>query len=226
MPAARVASSADVDASAHLGEGCVVWHLAQVREAAALGADCVIGRGAYIGAGVHLGARCKVQNYALVYEPADLSDGVFIGPAAVLTNDEHPRAITPEGALKGSEEWKPVGVIIERGASIGARAVCVAPVLIGAWATVGAGAVVTRDVPAHALVVGVPARQVGWVGEVGEPLQREHESPRNDAAEAEDVGPGSLSGRWICPATGTAYLSDGASLKRVDTHADVEVEGV
>ena len=86
---------------AQLGEGTSVWHLAQVREGAVLGANCVVGRGAYVGTGVRLGDNCKLQNYALVYEPAELEDGVFIGPAVVLTNDLYPRAITPDG---GTEE--------------------------------------------------------------------------------------------------------------------------
>ncbi|MDN6567101.1 MAG: N-acetyltransferase, partial [Actinomyces sp.] len=167
----RISDSADVANSAHIGQGSQVWHLAQVREDAHLGPGCVIGRGAYIGTGVRLGAHCKVQNYALVYEPAELADGVFIGPAVVLTNDHNPRAVNPDGSLKSAEDWEPVGVTIGRGASIGARAVCVAPVSIGEWATVAAGAVVTHDVPAFALVAGVPARRIGWVGRAGVRLE-------------------------------------------------------
>ena len=136
----RIVESADVSPSAVIGEGSSVWHLAQVREDAVLGENCVIGRGAYVGTGVHLGDNCKVQNYALVYEPAQLGHGVFIGPAAVLTNDHNPRAINPDGSIKDASDWEPVGVTIEEGAAIGARAVCVAPVTIGKWATVAAGA--------------------------------------------------------------------------------------
>jgi acetyltransferase-like isoleucine patch superfamily enzyme len=111
----------------------------------------------------------------------------------VLTNDTYPRAVNPDLSVKSASDWEPVGVVIEDGASIGARAVCVAPVRIGRWATVAAGAVVTRDVPDHALVVGVPARQVGWVGKAGVRL----------VADGED---------WRCPRDGTLYR------KRADGH--------
>src|SRR6187397_508881 len=155
--ATRIVDSADVADTAVIGDGCSIWHLAQVRENAVLGANCTVSRGAYVGPGVVIGANCKLQNYALVYEPARLDDGVFVGPAAVLTNDTHPRAVTPRGRLKGGQDWTPVGVVVRTGAAIGARAVCVAPVTIGRWAMVGAGAVVTADVADFALVVGVPA---------------------------------------------------------------------
>lgn len=191
MPA-RIQPSADVSPEATLGDGTNIWHLAQVREGARLGAGCNIGRGVYIGPGVHLGENCKVQNYALVYEPAHLGDGVFIGPAAVLTNDVYPRAINPDGTAKSAHDWDPVGVTIERGAAIGARAVCVAPVTIGAWATVAAGAVVTKDVPPHALVVGVPARQIGWVGAAGVRLVPEPDAA-TDVPAHPPVGPAGVS---------------------------------
>ena len=121
-----IVDSADVSPKASIGDGSSIWHLAQVREDARLGENCIVGRGAYIGTGVVLGDNCKVQNYALVYEPAQLGDGVFIGPAVVLTNDTYPRAINEDGTLKSAHDWEPVGVTIERGASIGARATCVA----------------------------------------------------------------------------------------------------
>lgn len=208
-----IAATADVDPRARIGAGTRVWHLAQVREDAVIGSDCIIGRGAYIGTGVRMGARCKVQNQALVYEPAELADGVFIGPAAVLTNDHTPRAVNPDGSLKSAADWDPVGVAIGRGASIGARAVCVAPVSIGQWATVAAGAVVTHDVPAFALVAGVPARRVGWVGRAGVPLVPA--GPGGGRAEWSHAHDHSASGArdaladagdlWRCPATGALY---------------------
>ena len=198
-PKVRIVESADVSADATIGDGSSIWHLAQVREGVQMGQNCIVGRGAYIGTGVEMGDNCKVQNYALVYEPAKLADGVFIGPAVVLTNDTYPRAINADGSLKSAHDWEPVGVTIERGAAIGARATCVAPVTIGAWATVAAGAVVVKDVPAYALVAGVPARRIGWVGESGFPLIA-----------------GGSEGAWVCPTTGDAYLeSNGILTKEV-----------
>ncbi len=189
---ATIKDTAQVADSAILGDGTTVWELAQVRENARLGAGCIIGRGAYVGSGVVIGDNCKLQNYALVYEPATLGNGVFVGPAAVLTNDQYPRSVDPEGRLKRGADWVPVGVEVGEGASLGARSVCVAPVKIGPWSLVAAGAVVTRDVPAYALVVGVPAKRIGWVGKAGVRLV--------------DDG-----GTWRCPQTGEVYdEKDGA----------------
>jgi len=182
--------SADVDDRANLGPGTTIWHLAQIREGATLGRDCIIGRGAYVGPHVQLGDNVKLQNYALVYEPARLEDGVFIGPAAVLTNDTYPRSVDPDGKLKRGEDWEAKGVTVREVAAIGARAVVVAGVTIGRWALVAAGAVVTKDVPDHALVAGVPARRIKWVGKAGRPLS--------------DLGDGT----WKCPETGQLYTED------------------
>jgi UDP-2-acetamido-3-amino-2,3-dideoxy-glucuronate N-acetyltransferase len=186
----RIVPSADVDERAELGDGTSVWHLAQVREHAVLGRNCIVGRGAYVGTGVRMGDNCKLQNHALVYEPAVLEDGVFVGPAVVFTNDHYPRAISPDGTLKRGDDWEAVGVTARQGASIGARAVCVAPVTIGRWALVAAGSVVVKDVPDFALVAGVPARRVRWVGRAGVPLEADP-----------DRGEGS----WRCPRTGERY---------------------
>ena len=174
--------SADIAPSAIVAPSARVWHLAQVREDARIGEETIVGRGAYIGEGVGVGARCKIQNYALIYEPASLADGVFVGPAAVLTNDHAPRAINADGTLKRASDWDHVGVTVEHGAAI------------------GAGAVVTRDVAPYALVVGVPARRVGWVGEAGVPLVAADDT----ASEAGDR-------TWVCPASGRRYVErDGA----------------
>ena len=180
----RVATTADVDERAMLGPGTTVWHLAQIREHARLGRDCIVGRGAYVGPGVVIGDNVKLQNYALVYEPAQLEDGVFIGPAAVLTNDMYPRSVDVSGKLKRPSDWTPEGIIVREGASLGARVVVVAGRVIGRWALVAAGAVVTRDVPDFALSAGVPARRIAWVGRAGEPLlnasARRWRCPRTD----------------------------------------------
>ena len=184
----RIAESADVSADATIGEGSSVWHVAQIRENAVLGRNCIVSRGAYIGPGVVVGDNVKIQNHALVYEPARIEDGVFVGPAAVFTNDHFPRSVNPDGTLKSGHDWEPVGVTVREGASIGARAVCVAPVTIGRWSMIGAGSTVIRDVPDFALVVGAPARRVGWVGRAGVPLQ-----------------PGEDPEVWVCPTTSARY---------------------
>lgn len=190
-----IAESADVSSEAVLGDGTKVWHLAQVREGANIGPGGIIGRGVYVGSGVEIGRNCKIQNYALVYEPAVLGDGVFIGPGVILTNDTYPRAVNPDGSLKSADNWEPVGVTIRDGASIGARAVCVAPITVGRWATVAAGAVAVRDVPDFALVAGVPARRLGWVGKAGVPLVHE----------GEDI--------YVCPQTGEKYVLENEILR-------------
>jgi UDP-2-acetamido-3-amino-2,3-dideoxy-glucuronate N-acetyltransferase len=192
--APRVQQTADVDARATLGPGTTVWHLAQIRENARLGSGCIVGRGAYVGPGVTIGHNVKLQNYALVYEPATLEDDVFIGPAAVLTNDLYPRSVDVTGKLKRPEDWDALGVLVRQGASLGARAVVVAGCVIGRWSLVAAGAVVTHDVPDFALVAGVPARRIGWVGRSGRRLA--------------DVG----SGRWQCPQTSQIYQEKGEDL--------------
>jgi UDP-2-acetamido-3-amino-2,3-dideoxy-glucuronate N-acetyltransferase len=185
---AKILSTADVDPSAQIGQGSCVWHLAQVRDDAVIGSNCIVGRGAYIGSGVKVGDNCKIQNYALVYEPAVLGNGVFIGPAAILTNDQYPRAVNTDGSIKLGSDWDSVGVEICEGASIGAGAICVAPVKIGAWSLVAAGAVVKDDVPNFALVAGVPAKKIRWVGRAGKPLIK--------------IGDHSFK----CPVTGATYL--------------------
>ncbi len=179
--------SAQVDSTAIVPESARVWGLAQVRAEALLGEHTIVGRGAYVGTGVQVGSDVKIQNNALIYEPAVVEDGAFIGPGAILTNDKRPRAVNRDGSLKAASDWDPVGVTVRSGASIGAGAVCVAPLEIGPWALVAAGAVVTRDVAAHALVAGNPAQQIGWVSRSGHQLIA---SPDGD---------------WNCPESSETY---------------------
>lgn len=194
---AQIAETADIDPRATIGDGSLVWHLAQVREYARVGSGSIIGRGAYIGPGVIVGKNCKVQNYALVYEPALLEDGVFIGPGVVFTNDLFPRAVNVDGSRKTDADWDAVGVTVRTGASIGARAVCIAPITIGRWALVAAGSVVTKDVVDFALVAGTPARRIGWVG--------------RSAAVLRDEG----DGIFVCPKTAEVYRESDGSLRLV-----------
>jgi len=197
VPDGFVAASADVADSATIGPGTRIWHLAQVGDGAVLGASCVVGRGAYIGPGVRVGDHVKIQNYALVYAPAELGPGVFVGPAVVLTNDLRPRAVEVDGRPRGGADWTPVAVVVREGASLGARAVCVAPVTIGRWSLVGAGAVVVEDVPDFGLVVGCPGRRIGWVGRAGERL-------RPDGRSA-----------WRCPQTGDRFHEEEGRLHEI-----------
>lgn len=191
-----VASSADIADSATIGKGVKIWHLAQVRERAEIGDGTIIGRGAYVDHGVVIGRNSKIQNYALIYSPAILGIGVFVGPAAVLTNDRFPRAVTSELDLQTAEDWSPSGIVVGDGAAIGARAVILPGCRIGPWATVAAGAVVTSDVAAHSLVVGMPARQVGWVGKSGKRCIQD-------------------GGQWIDPDTGDRYVESDGQLESI-----------
>ena len=184
-----IAPTADVDPLARVAETAQIWDLAQVREGAVVGENCVVGRSVYIDAGVLVGDNCKIQNAALVYAPAVLDAGVFVGPAAVLTNDSFPRAINPDGTLRKATDWNTIGVTVHRGASIGAQSIILGGVEIGEWALIGAGAVVTKDVPAYALMVGVPARRLAWVGPHGVPLERRE-------------------GIWVDPQSGAAFIEE------------------
>lgn len=172
----NVHSSATIEAGVDVPKSTLVWHRAHIRTGATIGENCVLGLGVYIGTGVTIGDNCKIQNYALIYEPAEIGTGVFIGPSVTLTNDKLPRAVNPIGGPKDNTDWQPVGVVIGEGASIGANSTCVAPLNIGCWAMVGAGSVVTKDVPDFALVLGNPATQVGWVGRDGNRLDKVSES--------------------------------------------------
>lgn len=155
--------TAEVSQDAHIGVGTRIWRHAHIREFAHVGETCNIGKGVYIDAHVHIGSRVKIQNHASIFEGVTLEDGVFVGPHVCFTNDLAPRAITPTGELKSADDWEITPTLVKYGASIGAGAVIVCGITIGEFALIGAGSVVTRDVPPHALVFGNPARQHGYV---------------------------------------------------------------
>jgi len=160
--AARIHPTAEVSPQATVGDGTQIWHWVQVREGARIGRDCVLGKDVYVDVDVVLGDGCKVENFASIYRGVTLGDRVFVGPHVCFTNDPYPRA-DPAG-------WEVVPTRVEAGASIGANATVLCGVMIGKRAMVAAGAVVTKDVPAHALVAGVPAKVVGWVCDCGRRL--------------------------------------------------------
>jgi UDP-2-acetamido-3-amino-2,3-dideoxy-glucuronate N-acetyltransferase len=170
-----------------LGEQVKIWHHVHVMSGASLGAFVMLGQSVFIGAGVKIGARCRVQNFANLPEGVELGDDVFVGPGVSFTNVKYPRA---HHSAQGKYLATPVG----RGASIGANATILPGIELGDYCMVGAGAVVTRAVPAHALVFGNPARQRGWVGYVGERLRSDGET-------------------LVCPRSGARYrLSHGVLL--------------
>ena len=170
----RIHPSAEVSDRASVGHGTVIWHHAQVREHASIGANCILGKGVYIDVGVKLGDNVKVQNYATIYHGAEVESGVFIGPHVCFTNDNLPRAINSDGSLKGAEDWGTGHILVRYGASLGANSTILPKVVVGEWAMVAAGAVVTHDVPAHGLVVGTPARLAGFVCRCGARLTADH----------------------------------------------------
>ncbi len=178
--------TADVSPEARIGSGTCIWHEAQVREGAVLGCDCIVGKGVYIDRDVIVGDRVKIQNRASLFRGLTVEDGVYIGPHVSFANDRYPRAVNPDGTAQTDADWEVVPTIVRQGASIGAGAVILPGVTVGRWAMVGAGAVVTRDLPEQALALGNPARVVGRVCLCGRPLDRDGD-------------------RWRCGACGRDY---------------------
>ncbi|MCA0207176.1 MAG: N-acetyltransferase [Proteobacteria bacterium] len=155
--------SAIVDEGAQIGEGSRVWHFVHVCGGARIGAGVSLGQNVFVGNKVVIGDRCKVQNNVSVYDNVTLEDGVFCGPSMVFTNVYNPR-----GLIERKDQYR--DTLVKTGATLGANCTIVCGVTIGAYAFVGAGAVVNRDIPDYALVVGVPGRQVGWMSAYGEQL--------------------------------------------------------
>ena len=188
----RIHPSAEVSPGAQIGEGTSIWHQAQVRDGARLGAHCIVGKGVYVDTGVTIGDHVKIQNYVSIYSGVTIEDGVFCGPHCVFTNDKQPRAVNPDGSLKSVDDWELTPVLVRRGAAIGANATILCGVTIGQWAMVGAGSVVTRDVPDYGLVSGNPARLQGFVCSCGQRLSEPKEQPPSQS--------GSV--RLACPVCG------------------------
>ncbi len=187
--AVTIHPSAIVDAGASIGDGSHVWHFVHVSAGARIGEGCSLGQGVYIGNDVRIGRNVKIQNNVSVYDAVELEDDVFCGPSMVFTNVHNPRAAVPR-----KHEYRRTH--IRRGASLGANCTIVCGTTVGEYAFVGAGAVVSRDVPAFALMVGVPARRIGWMSRHGERL----DLPARGQGEA------------ACPATGERYRLDGETL--------------
>jgi acetyltransferase-like isoleucine patch superfamily enzyme len=169
--------TAEVSPSAEIGPGTHVWHQAQIRERARLGANCIVSKGVYIDFDVQVGSNVKIQNGAFLYHGCTIEDGVFIGPGVCLTNDKRPRAINADGSLKGNDDWEVGRITVRIGASLGTGSIILPDVTIGRFAMVAAGAVVSKDVPDYGLVVGVPARIVGFVCACGEKIAPDQPTP-------------------------------------------------
>jgi UDP-2-acetamido-3-amino-2,3-dideoxy-glucuronate N-acetyltransferase len=189
--------SAIVDVGAQLGERTRVWHFAHVCAGARIGADCSLGQGVYVGNDVVIGRNVKIQNNVSVYDAVTLQDDVFCGPSVVFTNVHNPRS-----EVTRKHEYRPT--LVKQGATLGANCTVVCGVTIGRYAFVGAGAVVSRDVPDFALMVGVPAKQIGWMSRVGERLK---------------FG-GEFDGEAICPATGERYVMSSGAVRFADSAAE------
>jgi UDP-2-acetamido-3-amino-2,3-dideoxy-glucuronate N-acetyltransferase len=165
-------SSSFMDKGVSIGEGTQIWHFSHIREYAQIGKHCMLGQNVMVGAYVEIGSFCKIQNNVSIYEKVILKDKVFCGPSCVFTNVLNPRAhIERKNELRIT--------LIEEGVTIGANATIVCGITLGSYCMIGAGAVVTKNVPSHALMVGVPARQIGWVSEAGEILSSDLICPRN-----------------------------------------------
>lgn len=161
--------TAIVEDGSNVGDGTRIWHHAHIRKGCKIGENCNIGKNCYVDSGVIIGSGVKIQNNVSVYHGVEIENDVFVGPSAVFTNDFYPRAF--------GDDWKVTETHIKHGASIGANATIVCGNTIGEFATVGSGSVVTKDVKAHALVVGNPAKQIGWVCKCGYKLNEKFKCP-------------------------------------------------
>jgi len=196
--AVSIHPSAIVDAGAVIGEGSRVWHFAHVCGGARIGEGCSLGQGVFVGNEVRIGRNVKIQNNVSVYDAVTLEDDVFCGPSVVFTNVHNPRS-----AVVRKNEYRPT--LVKRGATLGANCTVVCGVTIGRHAFVGAGAVVSRDVPDFALVLGVPARQVGWMSRFGERLALPLPDGIDADTDTEFAAAAEPDPEATCPATGERY---------------------
>ena len=185
-----VHSTAIIDDDCLIGDGCKIWHFSHLMPGCTLGANCNIGQNVFIGPNVHLGSNVKVQNNVSIYEGVSCEDDVFLGPSMVFTNVKNPRSSI---SRKGSYEK----TLVRKGATIGANATIICGIEIGEYAFIGAGAVVTKPVPAYALVVGNPGKQTGWMSEYGQRLEFDER------------------GRSVCPESGEEYMLENGRVKRL-----------
>lgn len=163
MSAVTIHPSAIVDDGAQIGAGSRIWHFVHVCGGARIGAGVSLGQNVFVGNKVTIGDHCKVQNNVSVYDNVTLEEGVFCGPSMVFTNVYNPRSL-----IERKNEYR--NTLVKKGATLGANCTIVCGVTIGEYAFIGAGAVINKDVPAYALMVGVPAKQIGWMSEFGEQL--------------------------------------------------------
>lgn len=159
----RIHPTAEVSERASIGEGSQIWNWAQIRDGARIGSETIVGKSAYVDSGVRIGSRVKIQNNVSIYHGVEIEDGVFLGPHVCFTNDRLPRAINPDGSRKSEDDWEVAATHVRYGSSIGANTTVVAGVTIGRFALIGAGSVVTHDIPDFALAYGTPARVVAMV---------------------------------------------------------------
>jgi UDP-2-acetamido-3-amino-2,3-dideoxy-glucuronate N-acetyltransferase len=178
--------SADVSPEAIIGDGTCIWHQCQIRERAVIGKNCILSKGVYIDFDVKIGSNVKIQNYVSVYHGVTIEDGVFVGPHVCFTNDLFPRAVNPDGTLKSGDDWELVETLICKGTGIGANSTIRCGITIGKWAIIGAGSVVTKDVPDYGLVWGNPAKLHGYVAPNGKRLMEVNREDGFVIAIAED----------------------------------------
>ncbi len=163
--------TADVSPKAMIGTNTSIWHQAQIREHALIGNNCILAKNVYIDKSVIIGNNCKVQNNSSIYHGTTLEDGVFIGPHCILTNDTYPRAINPDNTLKTDTDWEEGKILIKRGASLGAGCIILPNVIIGQFALIGAGSIVTKNIPDFGLAYGNPAKIKGYVCTCGRKIE-------------------------------------------------------